>query len=121
MLSTEGNDNIRLYIWNGKDGLRRLSTDGVDVSARYYFAASDRVGEMAASGFTWMSNNTVIANLLPDGVAPTEFDQAQRTDQIARSGAEDAMRGSRGNGFSSSLQALSLGSHLALLWRVWTS
>ncbi|MEX2540766.1 MAG: prolyl oligopeptidase family serine peptidase [Trueperaceae bacterium] len=69
MLSTEGNDGIRLYVWDRSgDSLKRLTEQSVDVEANFGGRSLfDRVSAV------WLNDRELLTVLLPVGELPVDY------------------------------------------------
>ena len=78
ILSTEGGDNVRVFLIDPGSGVRRRLTDrGVDTRA----AIGPDVGDV--SPLRWLDSQRLLVSLLPPGVAPREFTQRRETPATA--------------------------------------
>jgi dipeptidyl aminopeptidase/acylaminoacyl peptidase len=89
MLSTNGNDNVHLFVWDQMSRqLRRMTERGVDTAAEIV-----TTGEATGRPLAWLSSGRLLTITLPAGQTPLEFDEDQRTQTIEAVGTDAAMRG----------------------------
>ena len=78
VLSTEGADNVRVFLIDAATGARRrLTTRGVDTRAAIGPDAGD------GSPLRWLDTDRLLVSLLPPDVAPREFIQRRQTPATA--------------------------------------
>lgn len=92
MLSTRGGDNVRLYVWARATGeLRRLTEEGVDLSAQFLVA-----GEVRPQVIAWRDTEHLLAVVLPARVTPLRFRESELTGSLEAAAAATVLKGSGG-------------------------
>jgi dipeptidyl aminopeptidase/acylaminoacyl peptidase len=90
MLSTRGNDNVRVYLWDRTTRrLSRVTTNGIDVNASFKHESGAGSGAIA-----WLDATHVLANVLPAGRQPLQWNEHEYTNEVDAAGAATILRGS---------------------------
>lgn len=88
-----GGDNVRLYVWDEASGaLTRRTTNGVDLWGRIDAPGVHRSPRFG-SAFAWLSDTTILVQLLPAGQAPSVLTLLTRIPRLAQDGWAKAERG----------------------------
>jgi pimeloyl-ACP methyl ester carboxylesterase len=89
MVSTNGGDNVRAYVYDfATRRLRRVTRAGVDLSLRI-----ESQQQQEAAPIAWLGSTNLLVGVLPAGTRPLGFDEEQRTASITSVGLKEALAG----------------------------
>jgi dipeptidyl aminopeptidase/acylaminoacyl peptidase len=98
MMSTNGGDNVRCYIYDFvKRRLSRLTNNGVDmalgIESEQRTVIPNRWFGGKPSSMRWLDPTHILLGVLPVGVRPQPFDELERTSQMVAEGLATVKRG----------------------------